>query len=126
MLFLVAILSTAACVQGRPAADSGDPGFPFGPTAVGVQRLAYVPDIKPILDSDCLRCHNSFGDQAADYSVSTLAAVTNRQTPGDARSPIVVDCSPGGSMYRYLSGDATTKATMIFRWMVVDYAAASR
>lgn len=126
ILLLAAILPTAACVQGRPAADSGDPGFPFGPSAVGVQSLAYVPDIKPILDSDCLRCHNSFGDQAANYSVSTYAEVTNRQVPGDARSSIVVDCSPGGSMYRYLSGDATTKATLIFRWMVVDNAAASR
>ena len=41
------------------------------------------------------------------------------QRPGDASSPVVVDCSPGGSMYRYFTGDAVTKATMVFRWMVV-------
>jgi len=31
----------------------------------------------------------------------------------------VVDCAPGGSMYRYFTGDAVTKATLVFRWMVV-------
>jgi hypothetical protein len=29
-------------------------------------------------------------------------------------------------MYRYFTGDAVTKATMVFRWMVVYNAAQSR
>ena len=41
------------------------------------------------------------------------------QRPGDASSSVVVDCSPGGSMYRYFTGDAVTEATLVFRWMVV-------
>ena len=49
----------------------------------------------------------------------TYAAATSGQRPGDAQQLVVVDCSPGGSMYRYFTGDAVTKATMVFRWMVV-------
>ena len=60
--WLLMLLSTSAlvcaCVQGRPATDTGDPGFPFGPSAVGVQPIAYVQDIKPIFDRDCLNCHS--------------------------------------------------------------------
>ena len=33
--------------------------------------------------------------------------------------PVVVDCAPGGSMYRYFTGDAVTESTLVFRWMVV-------
>jgi mono/diheme cytochrome c family protein len=112
-----ALLGTAACVQGQRATDTGDPGFPFGPSAIGIQTLAYTQDIKPIFDRDCTSCH---GGRRADggYSVGTYGSVLEGQRPGDARSSLVVDCSPGGSMYRYFSGDATTSATMVFRWMV--------
>jgi hypothetical protein len=48
------------------------------------------------------------------------------QTAGDAKSSVVVDCAPGGSMYRYFSGDANTKATEVFRWMVYYNAAQTR
>jgi len=110
-------IGVSACVQGQRASDTGDPGFPFGPSAIGPQTLAYTQDIKPIFDRDCSSCH---GGRRADggYSVNTYADVLAGQRPGDARSSLVVDCSPGGSMYRYFSGDATTSATMVFRWMV--------
>src|SRR5438105_15717290 len=117
-LALAAACVSFSCVQARPAADTADPGFPFGPSAVGVQPLAYVPDIKPILDRDCLSCHST-RDARGNYSVSTYADVVSGQTPGDARSSLVVDCSPGGSMYRYFGGNQTTAATEIFRWMIV-------
>jgi hypothetical protein len=118
---LVAAMSAvavSACVTGQPATDTGDPGFPFGPSAVGVRPIAYVQDIKPIFDRDCLSCHGP-RDRAGDYSVATYSDVMSGQRPGDARSSVVEDCSPGGSMYRYFSGDATTSATLVFRWMVV-------
>jgi len=115
----------SACVQGQRASDTGDPGFPFGPSAVGTQTLAYVQDIKPILDRDCLVCHGE-RDIAGNYSVVSYADVMSGQRPGDASSSLVVDCSPGGSMYRYFSGDAVTEATMIFRWMVYYNAQVSR
>jgi len=48
-----AALVLSACVQGQRASDTGDPGFPFGPTAIGTQPLAYTQDIKPMFDRDC-------------------------------------------------------------------------
>jgi hypothetical protein len=107
-----------ACVQGQPATDTGDPGFPFGPSAVGVRPIAYVQDIKPIFDRDCLNCHSE-RRAAGNYSVLSYADTIAGQRPGDASSSVVVDCSPGGSMYRYFTGDAVTEATLVFRWMVV-------
>ena len=124
-LLLAAAPYLSGCVQGQPATDTGDPGFPFGPSAIGVQTLAYMPDLKPILDSDCASCHSQ-ARTAGNYSVATYANVMSGQRPGDASSSLVVDCSPGGSMYRYFSGDAVTKATMVFRWMVVYDALQSR
>ena len=115
----------SGCVQGRRASDTGDPGFPFGPSAIGTQTLAYVQDIKPILDRDCLSCHGG-RDLAGNYSVVSYADVLSGQRPNDASSSLVVDCSPGGSMYRYFTGDAVTEATMIFRWMVYYNALESR
>jgi hypothetical protein len=107
-----------ACVQGQRATDTADPGLPFGPAAVPIQPLSYTHDIEPIFDRDCLSCHSS-REARGNYSVSSYRETMDGQTPGDARSSVVVDCSPGGSMYRYFSGDAVTKATMVFRWMVV-------
>ena len=117
--------SAAACVQGQKATDTGDPGSPFGPTPIDNQPLAYAQDIKPIFDRDCLSCHGSRG-ASGGYSVSTYADTMNGQRPGNAQSSVVVDCSPGGSMYRYFSGNATTKATAVFRWMVVYNGAQTR
>ena len=133
ILLLVAALVSfiaAGCIKGQAATDSGDPGFPFGPSAISTQQLAYVPDIKPILDRDCLSCHRSNGrgedDRAGGYSVSTYADVLAGQTPGDAKSSLVRTCAPGGSMYQYLSGDAQTSATVLFRWLVYYYGAQTR
>jgi hypothetical protein len=115
----------SACVKANSATDTGDPGFPFGPSNVGGQPLAYVQDIQPIFAFDCASCHSSFNARG-NYSVATYADVLNGQRPGDASSSLVVDCSPGGSMYRYFSGDAVTKATEVFRWMVVYNAGQTR
>lgn len=118
------------CVKGQAATDSGDPGFPFGPSSVSTEQLAFIQDIKPILDRDCLSCHRSDGrgggDRAAGYSVSTYTDVLASQTPGDAKSSLVRTCAPGGSMYRYFSGDAQTSSTMVFRWLVYYYGAQTR
>ena len=116
-LLLGAACFVGACVHAQQATDTGDPGFPFGPSAIGVQTLAYAQDIKPILDRDCASCHG-VRDQRGNYSVETYATVMAGQRAGDARSSLVVTCSPGGSMYGYFSGDAVTEATMVFRWMV--------
>lgn len=124
-LLLCTAFCVSACVQGQRATDAGDPGFPFGPSAIGAQKLSYTQDIKPILDRDCASCHGG-GREDGNYSVKTYAAVMAGQRAGDASSSLVVDCAPGGSMYRYFSGDAVTNATMVFRWMVYYNAAQSR
>lgn len=84
-----------------------------------------MQDVKPIFDRDCLQCHGG-REARGNYSVASYADVMRNQRPGDARSSLVVDSAPGGSMYGYFSGDALTKATIVFRWMVVDNAAESR
>jgi hypothetical protein len=118
LLLLSTSVFVCACVQGQPATDTGDPGFPFGPSAIGVQPIAYVQDIKPVFDRDCLNCHGG-REAAGNYSVRSYAGTIAGQRPGDASSKLVVDCAPGGSMYRYFTGDAVTEATLVFRWMVV-------
>ena len=125
VLLLTLALGASACVQGQRATDTGDPGFPLGPSAIGVQPLAYVQDIKPILDRDCLSCHSTRNAQGS-YSVSSYVEVMNRQRTGDASVSLVVTSAPGGSMYRYWSDDAITKATAVFRWMVYYNAAQTR
>jgi hypothetical protein len=122
---LISACAISACVKASPAIDTADPGFPFGSSGIAVQPLAYVQDIKPIFDVDCASCHSAFNARG-NYSVSTYADVMSGQRAGDAQSSVVVDCSPGGSMYRYFSGDAVTKATKVFRWMVVYNAAQTR
>jgi hypothetical protein len=122
---LTASIGGAGCVAGQPATDVSDPGSPLGPTSLGTQPLAYVQDVKPILDADCTQCHSQ-RDTRGNYSVATYADVMRGQRPGDASSSLVRDSAPGGSMYRYFTGDAVTKATIIFRWMVVDNAAQTR
>lgn len=118
-------LAASACVNGAKATDSGDPGFPFGPSSIGIQALSYNQDVASILNTDCLRCHTS-GDARGNYSVANYSATMNGQRAGDASSSLVVDCAPGGSMYQYFSGDRVTKATIVFRWMVYYSAAQTR
>ncbi len=124
-ILCLASLGIASCVKGQQASDLSDPGSPFGPTPLGTRSLAYVQDIKPVFDRDCVQCHGG-REARGNYSTATYAETVAGQRPGDAQSRLVVDCSPGGSMYQYFSGDAVTKATMVFRWMVVDHAAQTR
>src|SRR5690348_1655573 len=83
-----AVVDVAGCVQAQRASDTGDPGFPFGPSTIGTQTIAYTQDIKPIFDRDCSECH---GGRRSDggYSVNTYASVLDGQRPGDARSSLV-------------------------------------
>ena len=119
-------LAAFSCVQARPADDTGDPGFPFGPTSgLALGPLAYVQDIKPLLDQNCVECHGP-GIGESGYRLHTYAEVMRNQTPGDARSPLVVNAVPGGEMHEYWTGDRITKATMVFRWMVYYNAAETR
>jgi hypothetical protein len=120
----VAAALTAACVRQQGATDLADPGLPFGPSSLDVRPLAYVQDIKPILDADCSSCHSA-REREGGYSVASYADVLDGQRTGDAQSSLVVTSAPGGSMYRYFGRDPTARAALVFRWMVV-YDAAER
>jgi hypothetical protein len=79
--------------------------------------IAYVQDIKPILDANCVRCHSGM----ATYK-GTLGYVR----PGDSSSPLVTATQPGGSMYGHLGGDPAARAALIQRWVVDNRAAETR
>jgi hypothetical protein len=118
-------LAGSACVANQPALDTGDPGFPLGPSSAVPQQVAYTQDLQNSFLIDCVSCHNS-RDSQGNYSMSAYADVMKDVRVGDASSKLVVDTQPGGSMYRYFSGDQQMKAAMVFRWVVVYGAAQSR
>jgi hypothetical protein len=131
---IIATLSAAACIQAQPPTDTGAPvasssPSPTAPSAnpapATPQALAYTPDLEPIFQSDCVSCHGGFRVYAG-YSMTSYAQVMRAVRPGDAASPLVVVTQPGGSMYRYWSGDRVSKANMVFQWVVNNGAQAAR
>ncbi len=86
-------------------------------TATGTVTVAWSQDIAPILSADCTRCHSQLRTYAG-----TMVVVT----PGNANSRLVTATRSNGSMYRYLSGNRTTKSDLIRRWVVENGAAESR
>jgi hypothetical protein len=131
------VLVGAACVQVKPATDTSDPEVnpvgpssredgqstpastvpPAPPTGSGTP-VAYVPDLQPVFASDCVRCHNNSSARAG-YSMSSYQAVLRDVRAGDASSRLVTTTRPGGSMYRYFSGDRTAKSNLVYNWVVV-------
>ncbi len=134
-LFVVSA-AVGACVQTNPPTDTGNPTAPSSssnaqptpppaPTPTSNQALAYNPDMKPIFDSDCVVCHSG-SRPSAGYSMVTYADVMRAVIPGNANSPLVVWTQPGGSMYRFWTGNPSQKATMVRQWVVNNNAAQSR
>jgi hypothetical protein len=107
----------------NPAAPSDSASGPASPTTTG--PLAYLPDMKPLFDSDCLACHSN-SRPSAGYSMSNYAAVMRAVSPGNASSPLVTSTQRTGSMYRYFSGDRAARAAMVRQWVVDDKAAQTR
>jgi hypothetical protein len=83
----------------------------------GVTTVAYVQDIKPILDADCVRCHGNMG---------SYAGVMQYVQPGNANSTLVRVTQTSGAMYRYLSGTPASKSDLIRRWVVDNNAVQQR
>jgi hypothetical protein len=136
-----------ACVKALPATDTGGitstgpsatasaptptvtPGT-GGPTPTPTASpsgtsLAYTPDLQPVFASDCLVCHSD-RNPLGRYSMSTYSAVMRAVSPGSASSTLVRVTQSNGSMYRYWSGNRTTKAALTRDWVVTSRAAQTR
>lgn len=74
--------------------------------------IAYVNDIKPILDGDCVACHGSRIHEN-NVRLDTYANVMRVVTPGNANSLLVRETRPGAVMYANLTGDRAAKADLI-------------
>ena len=82
----------------------------------------YTTDVRPILTTDCVRCHNS-SQHEAGYDFTSYAGVLRAVTPGNAQSILVRATSSRGVMYAELSGDRAGKSQVIYDWVVSSNAA---
>ena len=93
----------SACVKAQTGDRYRDPGFPFGRadqnttlTYIRTSSRSSTPTARPA---------TARVDAAGNYSVG-LHRHRGRPAPRRRPASLVVDCAPGGSMYRYFSGDA--------------------
>ena len=87
--------------------------------------LAYVNDIKPILDSDCVTCHNPQLHEN-NVDLSTYAGVMRVVQAGSANSLLGRVTRSNGIMYPNLTGDRAAKSELIRSWVVDSRAAETR
>src|SRR6187399_1610378 len=80
-----------------------------GSGTISAVSLAYVNDIKPILDSDCVSCH---GPRIHENNVdlSTYAGVLRVAQAGSANSLLVRETRSNGGMYVNLTGNRASKS----------------
>ena len=141
-----AVLATAlaGCVAVQPPTDTGDlnPASPTTPTNTPTNPtnptspanpttptpLAYDPDMKALFASDCVSCHG--GSRVyGNYRMTTYSQVMAAVRPSSATSALILVTQPSGSMYRYWSGNTTTrqtKAAEVRDWIVTYNAQATR
>ena len=131
-----AIVALASgCVGQNPPTDVGNPTTPTTTTAPSPQpapapspsgqALSYNQDLKPIFQSDCVPCHSG-SRPSAGYAMDTYANVMRAVQPGNPNSALVVWTQPGGTMYRFWTGNAAQRAAMVKQWVVTDNAQQSR
>lgn len=92
------------------------PADPTTPTTPA-NGLTYTNDIKPIMTSDCVRCHGG-AIRDAGYDMSAYAGVMRAVSAGNANSLLIRVTQSGGLMYGEFSGNRTQKAQTIRDWVV--------
>ncbi len=117
----------AACGGGQiipvgPAGPTSSTTSGSIPDPATATSLTYTSNVAPILQSDCVMCHNS-SLRSAGYDLSSYSAVMRAVTPGNANSVLVRATQPGGVMYSLMGSSAANGAATIRRW-VVDFNAA--
>jgi len=100
---------------------------PTGPSSVndsttGQTGLTYVTDIRPVLNSDCVRCHGP-SRRDAGVDLSTYNNVMRTVVPGNQNSRLILVTRRGGLMYGEFNGNASQKAALIHDWITLNNAA---
>ena len=116
-LFVRLLLVEGAFLIGAAACGGSLTGPSETVTGTGVTTYTYTADVRPILASDCISCHNA-SQRDGGYDFTTYAGVLRAANAGNASSPLVVQTRPGRAMYTNLSGDRTHKAEVIYDWVV--------
>jgi hypothetical protein len=95
------------------------------PSSATSTTLAYLNDVKPILDSDCVLCHNPQLHEN-NVDLSTYSSVMRVVQAGNANSLLVRVTRSNGIMYVNLTGDRAAKSELIRGWVVNNAAAQTR
>lgn len=116
-------LPAAGCGGGSssnpaaPSAASSAPSTPASTPTPTTGTYAWTQDVKPILASDCTRCHSG-SKPSAGVDLSTYTGTMRVVSAGIASSPLVLVTGSGGRMSGYLSGDRAGKAEIIRQWVL--------
>jgi len=135
LLLVASIIATACGGGGADTATSPSavttPTTTTGSTDSGsttttsTTSVAYVNDIKPILDSDCIVCHGPSVHEE-DVRLDSYANVMKVVRAGSASSLLVQVTRSNGIMFPNLTGDRAAKSALILAWVVNNNAAESR
>ena len=118
-LTFIAAIAATACGSSSPTSPS-DVGISV--TGTGVTTYTYTADIAPILNSDCVACHNNSLHEE-NVNLTTYAGVLRTVTPGSDQSLLVRVVQPGALMYSNLTGNRNQKVQVIYDWVVNSRAA---